>query len=233
MQVIRPSLALQSGLLLAAIGGSPSPQAQESDIPIVLHVDLKPLSTLVNQRVPSRVYGEGAWGNIGGGWFVKISWERDPIVIKVSGQTLIATTTVRYHGRLAHSVGNAHVQVAQCGWGEPAPTLTVRLLSTFSPQPAWTINPTITVPEPQIGVHCKLGRIDFDVSSRVAGAVRDRVSAIVKEYQQALAGQLAFRRQAQQALSSLGPDAVNVKLGPMIADPDGNGMKVTVLLPAR
>jgi Domain of unknown function (DUF4403) len=228
------------------------PVVDVSVVQIPFHLDLNAVKQQINANIPQSQDGFGAWGDAGGGWLDETGWQRDTINVSASGHSLIASTTVHYAGALAHRVGKPWplsgsivVQVAQCGRGEPEPTLGLSLVASLTPKPDWSVVPEVTVPEPQIGARCRLGIINYDISQRIADSVHTYFNNQVNTLTQALTQRLAFHDQAQHAWSllenpiSLGGgaflqvDPQSADLGALAADPDGGGVTVLAGLRAK
>lgn len=247
--ILTGSLVLLTGCPMSPIAPehkatiAPAPTVDDSVVTVPLHLDLSAFKGVVNASVPAGQDGDGAWGDAGGGWWVKFSWHRDAIGISANGQTIVASTTVHYHGQVSFS--NAHLSLASCGVGEQEPTLTISLVATLTPEPDWSIKPTVSVPPAQVGYHCRLGAINYDISDRVAQTVHDHFAAQIASMTNNLAAKLRFNNvvegawnQVQQpfvlgagSYFELNPQAA--RLGPLTSDPDGNGVTVVAGITAR
>ncbi len=224
------------------------PVIPDSLIEIPLHVDLTPLAATINTQVPPQ--DDSGWKDTGKRVFGKsvamhTAWSRSPILVGASADALTVRTTVAYKARVG--LGDDHKQVAECGWEEAPPTLTIGLDVSLTPQPDWSIKPDVQVPDAVVGTRCQLTNLDIDVSNQIADALHKKFVATAANFQKQLAEKLVFRVQGQSAWEMLAkPYPLSAKdgsyllmhvsratLSPLVADKDGAGVSIVVGLVAH
>ena len=93
-------------------------------------------------------------------------WRTEPLVIRLSGNTVSASLRMLYRTRLA--IGGR--QVASCGYTDPPRDVTVRLSGSFAYAPGWHIDPAFDI-DVVPGSPCTATMFNFNITDAIADAM--------------------------------------------------------------
>ena len=181
-----------------AVNPAAPPAVSESVVQVPLTFEFAPYQTFVNNAVPGQDPAEGAWGDIGGGWYNKHLWVRDPIVLSSQGNELDADTRIHYRFALAHLVGHHYQQVASCGYDYDL-NIVAGLKADLKPMPTWSIAPNLAVKNVDPGGQCLLTVAKINGTGKILEFVRNKLNDQVGHLQDELTTRLNFQPLASQA----------------------------------
>lgn len=172
------------------------PQVEISTIVVPIRADLGALTAVVETHVPK----SGGDSEVQNGITIDYDVTRDPIVLRMIGPGLHATTTARYSLQACRG----RFPCISCGLGEPRREAQITLHSKLEWDGAWRIRST-TRPLP---VHyprkCEVTWFDFDITRRyIAPEVEKQLAIAARTIDRNVPQLTSIRPQAQQIWSSL------------------------------
>jgi hypothetical protein len=214
-------------ILLAAT----APPPEISTIVVPIRASLASLTPELEARVPKTTKDSEQQKGI----TIRYDVVRDPIVLRMIGPGLHATTTVRY----SLEACRGRFPCISCGLSEPRREAQITLHSKLTWDPSWRIRST-TKPLP---VHypkrCQVTWFDFDITNRyIAPTVDDQLAIAARTIDKNVPALASVKPQAQQIWTSL---QTPVELAPrtwLVLEPvsvaltpiSGNGLIVTSTL---
>jgi hypothetical protein len=231
-------------LLTAAAASAPArgadgrPSAALSVVEVPVRIPLGPLSAEVERLTPREAGHWRAWRKVQGVDTRYRAW-RGPIVLRMTGHTLIATAHVRYWVQARARLLDALEIHAGCGVDEPPRQAVIGVAAQLDWTPYWTLSPRFRVLPTRFIDGCEMTAADIDVTPLIGPVFERALRGAIGDALQAQRPALgSFRTQAARAWErvqqplELGPD-LWLQLRPFavaMAPPEGAGDEVVVRL---
>lgn len=192
--IIHPSR--MTNLLALLILAAAPPPVEISTLVVPIRADLGALSAVVETHVPK----QGGDSEVHKGITVEYDVVRDPIVLRMIGPGLHATTVARYSLQACRG----RFPCLSCGLREPRREAQISLHSKLEWDAAWRIRSTTRALPVHYPKRCEVTWFDFDITRRyIAPEVEKQLAIAARTIDRNVPRLASIRPQAEQIWSSL------------------------------
>lgn len=189
-------------LALPCLMAAQPPESAPSLLAVPIRLDLEPLFRLAEQRTPRVPPGVETWIPLPdmarGAAVYRYNLYRDPLMMRVRGNTLGVRTVANYWLEVGLKTGPRITSVGRCGLGsEGFRRVLLGVQAQIGVTPRWGLELKATPEEPMPMNTCQITVLSYDITDRVVAGMKAELLKATQTLEQQLRDSGLLRRRAE------------------------------------